>query len=155
MCHCQYGNFPKLPGSWWLTERRTDSHLGRANSWTSGRLKLIKSTLTAMGVYISICLGLPPWVVRALKKILMAHRQWQRQSKTGAGFKTSLARERFQLWSCMCSCENISSPLSLHRMWRIDLSGVGPRHVLTLFPQLTVWCSTARRRCWEQRSYGR
>jgi hypothetical protein len=38
----------------------------------SGRLELIKSTLTAMVIYISICMGLPPWVIKALEKILKA-----------------------------------------------------------------------------------
>jgi hypothetical protein len=36
----------------------------------SGRLELIRSTLTAMSIYVAICIGLPPWVIRALEKIL-------------------------------------------------------------------------------------
>jgi hypothetical protein len=38
----------------------------------SGRLALIKSTLTAMVVYISIFMGLPPWMHMALKKVMKA-----------------------------------------------------------------------------------
>jgi hypothetical protein len=38
----------------------------------SGRLEPIRSTHTAMSVYIAICIGLPPWVIRALEKILKA-----------------------------------------------------------------------------------
>jgi hypothetical protein len=36
----------------------------------NGRLELIKSTLIAMAVYISICVGLPPWVIKVLEKIM-------------------------------------------------------------------------------------
>jgi hypothetical protein len=38
----------------------------------NGRLELIKSTLSSMAVYISICMGLPPWVIKALEKIFKA-----------------------------------------------------------------------------------
>jgi hypothetical protein len=36
----------------------------------SGRLALIKSTLSAMPIFISISMGLPSWVHKALEKIL-------------------------------------------------------------------------------------
>jgi hypothetical protein len=66
----------KLPKSSWqpMIDRVTD----RLPPWKgqlmncSGRLELIKSTLTAMVVYISICMGLPPWVIKALEKIMKA-----------------------------------------------------------------------------------
>jgi hypothetical protein len=41
----------------------------------NGRLELIRSTLTTMAVYIAICIGLPPCVIKALKKILKVF-QW-------------------------------------------------------------------------------
>jgi hypothetical protein len=38
----------------------------------AGRLALIKSTLSTMPIYISICLGLPGWVHKAITKIIKA-----------------------------------------------------------------------------------
>jgi hypothetical protein len=38
----------------------------------SGRLELIKSMLLAMVIYISICMGLPPWLIKALEKTFKA-----------------------------------------------------------------------------------
>lgn len=38
----------------------------------SGRLALIKSTLTAISVHIVICIRLPAWVIKALEKIMKA-----------------------------------------------------------------------------------
>jgi hypothetical protein len=38
----------------------------------SGRLAFIKSTLTAMTIYTSICIGLPPWMHKALDKVTKA-----------------------------------------------------------------------------------
>jgi hypothetical protein len=38
----------------------------------NGRLELIKSTLSAMAIYISICMGLSPCVIKALERILKA-----------------------------------------------------------------------------------
>jgi hypothetical protein len=38
----------------------------------SDRLVLTKTTLTIMVVYISICMDLPPWMHRALEKIMKA-----------------------------------------------------------------------------------
>jgi hypothetical protein len=34
-----------------------------------GRLELIRSTLSAMVIHVSNCMGLPPWVIKALEKI--------------------------------------------------------------------------------------
>jgi hypothetical protein len=36
----------------------------------SGRLTLIKTTLMVMTTYVSICIGLPPWMHKALEKIM-------------------------------------------------------------------------------------
>jgi hypothetical protein len=38
----------------------------------SGQLTLIKTTLTAITVYLAISLGLPPWMIKALTKIMRA-----------------------------------------------------------------------------------
>jgi hypothetical protein len=38
----------------------------------SGRLTLIKLTLSAIPVYTSICLSLPPWLHKALQRIMTA-----------------------------------------------------------------------------------
>jgi hypothetical protein len=56
----------------------TDRVAGRLPPWkgqrlnSSGMMELIRSTLTAMVVYISICLSLPSWMIKALEKILKA-----------------------------------------------------------------------------------
>jgi hypothetical protein len=74
---CQLGQFPfKLPNSSW--QLMIDSVANRLPPWKghllnhSSRLELIRSTLTAMSVYIAMCIGLLPWVIRALEKILKA-----------------------------------------------------------------------------------
>jgi hypothetical protein len=36
----------------------------------SGRLGLIKSTLMVMSIYISISIGLPPWLHKAMEKVM-------------------------------------------------------------------------------------
>jgi hypothetical protein len=38
----------------------------------NGRLALIKITLMAMTTYVSICIGLPPWMHKVLEKITKA-----------------------------------------------------------------------------------
>jgi hypothetical protein len=38
----------------------------------SGWLVLVKSTLSAMPVYISVSIGLPPWALKAIIKIMKA-----------------------------------------------------------------------------------
>jgi hypothetical protein len=38
----------------------------------SGRLTLIKSTISAMTIYASICIGFLPWMHKALDKIMKA-----------------------------------------------------------------------------------
>jgi hypothetical protein len=84
---CQLGQFPikylgvplsvwKLPKSSWQLLINTVAH--RLPSWKgqllnhSGRLELIRSTLTAMAIYTAICIGLRPWVIKALEKIVKA-----------------------------------------------------------------------------------
>jgi hypothetical protein len=84
---CQLGQFPikylgmplsvwKLPKSSWqpMINRVADKLLPWKGQLLnqSGRLELIRSTLTAMAVYIAICIGFPPWVIKALEKILKA-----------------------------------------------------------------------------------
>jgi hypothetical protein len=48
----------------------------------SGRLALIRSTLSAMTTHLAISIGLPPWVLKALEKIMKAFLRWH-----GAMFK--------------------------------------------------------------------
>jgi hypothetical protein len=60
----------------------------------SSRLELIRSTLTAMSVYIAMCIGLLPWVIRALEKILKAF-PWTDTEVVQAG-KCLLAWKRVQ-----------------------------------------------------------
>jgi hypothetical protein len=38
----------------------------------SGRLALIRSTLSTIPVYLLISISLPPWLYKALKKIMVA-----------------------------------------------------------------------------------
>jgi hypothetical protein len=66
----------KLPKSAWqpLVDRVTDKlPIWKGNLMhRSGWLTLIKTPLTAIPVYTSINIGLPPWVIKALTKIMRA-----------------------------------------------------------------------------------
>jgi hypothetical protein len=50
----------------------------------SGRLALIKSTLTTMTIYTSITVGLPPWVHKALDEITKAF-LWEGSNEVHGG----------------------------------------------------------------------
>jgi hypothetical protein len=65
----------------------------------SGRLALIKSTLAAMSVYISISIGLPGWMHKALEKIMK-------------GFLW-IGTETVQNGKCMVSWGKVQRPLRL------------------------------------------
>jgi hypothetical protein len=53
-----------------------DSMADRLPAWKgrllhcSGRLTLIKMTIFAVLIYTSISLGLPPWLLRAMRKLM-------------------------------------------------------------------------------------
>jgi hypothetical protein len=77
----------------------------------SDRLELIKSTLTAMVVYISICMGLPPWVIKALEKIMKAF-LW-------TGFDV------VQGGKCLLAWKKVQRPLHLGGFGILDLKLFG------------------------------
>jgi hypothetical protein len=57
-----------------LVDRDADKHPTSKGKMMnkSGRLALIKSTLLAIPIYMSLSIGLLPWVLKALEKIFKA-----------------------------------------------------------------------------------
>jgi hypothetical protein len=72
-----------------------------------GRLVLIKSTLSAIPVYTSIGVGLPPWLIKALQKIMKAF-LWTRTEVVSAG-------------KCAVAWSQVQRPFSLGGLGAMDL----------------------------------
>jgi hypothetical protein len=73
----------------------------------SGRLAIIKSTFMAILAYLSISIGLPPWLYKALKKIMVAF-LW-----TGS--------DMVQRGKCLVAWDHIQRPLHLGGLGVLDL----------------------------------
>jgi hypothetical protein len=73
----------------------------------SGRLALIKSTLSAIPIYTSIGVDLPPWVIKALQKIMKAF-LWTGTKVVSAG-------------KCVVAWSRVQRPLALGRLGITDL----------------------------------
>jgi hypothetical protein len=125
---CQQVEFPitylgvplstgKLPRSvWqWLIDKVAD----KLPVWKgalmhrAGRLALIKSTLSAILIYTSICLGLPAWVHKALTKIIKAF-LW-------AGL------DAVKLGKCLVAWDRVQRPTQLGGLGVLDMRRMGMR----------------------------
>jgi hypothetical protein len=77
----------------------------------TGRLTLIKTTLSAMHVYVSICLGLPAWVYKTFQKIMTGF-LWTRT-------------EEVQNGKCLVTWSDVQRPVQLGELGVLDLRQLG------------------------------
>jgi hypothetical protein len=83
---------------------------GCVDAW-AGRLALIKSTLLAIPIYTSICLGLPAWVHKALIKIIMVF-LWTSSDVVQSG-------------KCLVAWDGVQRPTQLGSLGVLDLRRMG------------------------------
>jgi hypothetical protein len=77
----------------------------------TGRLTLIRTTLTAVPVYTSISLGLPPWLLKALRKLMTAF-LWTGTDVVQGG-------------KCLVAWKRVQRPLHLGGLGVLDINLLG------------------------------
>jgi hypothetical protein len=92
----------------------------------SGRLALIKSTLSTVPIYISISIGLPAWVYKAFEKIMKGF-LWTKTEEVKAG-------------KCLVAWGKVQRPLAMGGLGIIDLQRMDLALSLRwLWLQFTDW----------------